>query len=864
MARKLAREQRKQSAEDGDSTLLNRRDYLRMGAYAAAAGTTATAVASGGAAAATTRHGISFDRVVNIVEDYGADPTGNEPVNAAINEAASDGTLITFPEGTYQFSGKYIPRNSRLGFLGEGDVQFVPPAGFDDLLIDSWSGYDELLIENIDIDIRDSNTTAGIRLKCQTKFHIEDVEYLGRGLTSSGGQTSAFLLALESEDGEGVLRNAVAKKGSRFDGYEGGNGRIGVWIGWSNKGTIRLEQCDFREFGNNACYTSRTPGNVQIVDSYFCNNNASQIRLSGEGSYVKNCVLEIDFDKYTGPTPIDTENEFGIRGISIDQGVQQDVPAIPAGAEIIDCDIIGRNAPQGIGLINLSPQGRSVTVKNTRIQCDLPNTPAVRRGEPGAIQWRPDQQVPPKPHYVRLENCSITGSANGREAVFIDSADASYVKDCCIQQTGSDRDGVRIVNSSDVDVTNSTVNVSGTAVDYQNSTGDTSGIEQSGTCPVPSTDIGASSEPVESQPADETTTESSESSSGSETTAEETEESTATADTDGENILSINGVESPGEYAFSVSGDLQKSDANGATIDDNDSLSGSTASGQVEGGIDSYTFTGEITDFSLSGGDPTITVNGEAVNPDSFGDSVDTTESSSSTSDLSTEDAAETETDGGSTSTESGSSSGSSDSSSGSSSSSSASSGETADDAATERETHTLAFAGTSDGPTTYYFNVSGEVAEAAESSLGLDANVFGTTVEGAVGSATHAYKFTGEITTIAAEGPGIILLDGERVHPHEAIGKVPELPNLLVINGSLSDDVTGYRIAVDGELERSDALSTAPEDATTWDRMEDTVSDGKAVGVVAEGVDAYRFKGDVTRFKVCGSASITFEDLDG
>ncbi len=849
MARKLAREQRQQSADNEDGTLLNRRDYLRMGAYAAAAGTTATAVASGGAAAATTRHGISFDRVVNIVEDYGADPTGNEPVNAAISEAASDGTLITFPEGTYQFNGKYIPRNNRLGFLGEGDVTFVPPAGFDDLLIDSWSGYDELLIENIDIDIRDETTTAGIRLKCQTKFHIEDVEYLGRGLTASGGQTSAFLLALESEDGEGVLRNAVAKKGSRFDGYEGGNGRIGVWIGWSNKGTIRLEQCDFREFGNNACYTSRTPGNVQIVDSYFCNNNASQIRISGEGSYVKNCVLEIDFDKYTGPTPIDTETEFGIRGISVDQGVQQDVPAIPAGAEIIDCDIIGRNAPQGIGLINVSPQGRSVTVKNTRIQCDLPDTPAVRRGEPGSISWRPYQDTPPKPHYVRLENCSITGSAEGREAVFIDSADASYIKDCCIQQTGSDRDGVRIINSTDVDVTNSTVNVSGTAVDYQNSTGETSGIEQSGTCPVPSTDIGASSEPAEDDSTDEPTTTTTESSAESDTAETDTTDTDATeettADADSENVLSINGVESPGEYEFSVSGDLQKSDANGATIDDNDSLSGSTANGQVEGGIDSYTFTGEITDFSLSGGEPTITVNGEAVNPDSFSETEADTEETTSNDTGSGDETDTTETSTETESTDSSSSAGSSESST------------------DEKQTHTLAFAGTSDAPTVYYFNVSGEVAEAEESSLGLDANVFDTTVEGAVGNATHAYEFTGEITSIAAEGPGIILLDGERVHPHEAIATVPELPNLLIINGSLSDDVTGYRIAVDGELERSDALSTAPEDATTWDRMEDTVADGKAVGVVAEGVDAYRFKGNVTRFRVCGSAYITFEDLD-
>ncbi|MFC6992320.1 hypothetical protein ACFQH3_11505 [Haladaptatus sp. GCM10025707] len=847
MARELARGQQRKATAEEDDSLLNRRDYLRMGAYAAAAGSTAAVVSSGSAKAATTRHGISFDRVVNIVDDYGADPTGTEPVNSALEQAASDGTLIKFPEGSYKFSGKYIPRNNRLGFLGEGDVKFVPPNGYTDLLIDSWSGYDEILIENIDIDIRDESTTAGIRLKCQTKFHLEDIEYLGRGITAHQGQISAFLLALESADGEGVLKKAVAKKGSRFDGYEGGNGRIGVWIGWSNKGTIRLEECDFREFGNNACYTSRTPGNVQIVDSYFLNNNASQIRLSGKGSYVKNCVLEIDFDKYTGPKPIDTSNEFGIRGISVDQGVQQDVPAIPAGAEIVDCDIIGRNAPQGVGLINVSPQGRSVTVKNTRIQCDLPNTPAVRRGEPGAIQWRPYQQVPPKPHYLHLENCSITGSADGREAVFIDSADGSSITDCCIQQTGSGRSGVRVVNSNDVNVTNSTINVSGTAVDYQNSTGETAGIEQSGSCPVPSTKIGASSDQTDSD-SDAASTQSAEGdSSDSKSSGDETEsDSNEAAATDSnEKVLTINGVESPGEYVFSVSGDLQKSEANGATVDDNDDLSGTTARGQVEGGIDSYTFTGSFTRFDVTGGNPTITVNGEAIDPSSVAQTADDAPQKGVTAADSTTSA-------------------SSDAGSNSGSSSGGSATDATKSSAKDAATHTIALVGAATGTTTYTFNVSGSVSEAADSKLDLNKNVFGTNVEGAVSKAAHSYQYSGEITDISVDGPADIYVDGIKVRPEEALERLPELPNLLILDGDASDDVTGYMVSVDGELVRSDALSSAPEDATTWDRLDDTVKNGTVTGVVAEGTDAYRFDGDVTKFKVRGSAAITFEDLDG
>jgi len=67
-------------------------------------------------------------------------------------------------------------------------------------------------------------------------------------------------------------------------------------------------------------------------------------------------------------------------------------------------------------------------------------------------------------------------------------------------------------------------------------------------------------------------------------------------------VLTIDDVDDDGNtasYDFTVSGSLEKSDAYDATIDTGDSISGSSASGQVTNGRDSYRFTGEITDFSV-------------------------------------------------------------------------------------------------------------------------------------------------------------------------------------------------------------------------------------------------------------------------
>jgi hypothetical protein len=387
---------------------------------------------------------IQFDRVLDAVEDLGLDPSGEVAVEETLTGALSvPGTLLLFPEGRYRFAASVNLTAERVGLLGTGEVSFVPDPGFGSLLIDGQADtLDDVLIENVDVDVRAPDTTAGIRLKSRNRFHVEDVEYVGRGTNDSpGGTTSAFLFAISSDDGRGLLRNAVAKKGSRIDGYEGGNGRIGVWVGWTNKGTVRIEDCDFREFGNNAIYASRTPGQVEVVDSYFRNNNASSVRIGGEGSYVENCTVEIDIEKYTGPPP-DTETEFNTRGIVVEQGLTKPGPPLPAGAEIRGCTLHARRSPRSQAVIEQSPQARSLRIRDTEIQCDIDGTPAIRRGPPGSIAYRPDREKPPMPHWTRLQNVTIGGSAAGGAAVNLRLAPESRVENCEIVAEGADRDGV--------------------------------------------------------------------------------------------------------------------------------------------------------------------------------------------------------------------------------------------------------------------------------------------------------------------------------------------------------------------------------------------------------------------------------------
>lgn len=75
-----------------------------------------------------------------------------------------------------------------------------------------------------------------------------------------------------------------------------------------------------------------------------------------------------------------------------------------------------------------------------------------------------------------------------------------------------------------------------------------------------------------------------------------------------------------GTYAFTVTGSLRKSREFGATINGNDSIDGSSASGQVRGGRDSYRFVGEIESLTTDG-NVTVYRNRERIDTGGGGDS---------------------------------------------------------------------------------------------------------------------------------------------------------------------------------------------------------------------------------------------------
>ncbi|WP_418286685.1 hypothetical protein [Halorubrum sp. DTA46] len=94
---------------------------MQLGATAAAMVT----LGVGGASATPDRSGIAFDRVIDAVDELGADPAGTEPVNRQLTDLPPH-ALVRFPEGKYTIDGRVdLVDPGRIGFESVGDATFI-------------------------------------------------------------------------------------------------------------------------------------------------------------------------------------------------------------------------------------------------------------------------------------------------------------------------------------------------------------------------------------------------------------------------------------------------------------------------------------------------------------------------------------------------------------------------------------------------------------------------------------------------------------------------------------------------------------------------------------------------------------------
>ena len=648
-----------ESERESGRSAFGRRSYMTaLGALAA------TPLLSS-SAAALTRNGIEFDRRVNLIE-AGADPTGGELIDDVIDEEAEDGTLLVLPDGEYAIRDVNLEDMERFGIVGaEGaDPRLVCQEQVFTVL--SLGGGSDLLLEGFTIVQRNGNSGA-VGIDSAGDFQCRNIRKDGVHYLDSG----AFRFSIGDEDATGIVENCAAPDGFATNPEE--NDKAGIFVNRRHAGELWFYSCHIEGFQDNGLYASAPgtygeDGPVHVRGGLWKNNNISGIRLGSTGSTVKNAVVVNDD---TVEEFANTTNRRGIRMRS------------PQGDHVIEnCDVIQKAGPADGAIVIRTPEGSGV-VRNCRIRNETDAAAIRLKGDAEgwsandlSLTGDGDLSVQiPASNVCRGEDCEEPESYDSLPDRTLRIEAVGEDVDYEVTVSGALNRGSDAEAGDDIDGSTAIGGVSGTGSDDFYFSGEISNFESSGPVAVfvdgEEVDFGSPDQPPNTiridavgEGVDYEFTVSGDLQAGPDADqGERIKGSTAIGGVggtsgddfyfsgevtdfqrDGPLAVFINGeevdpdslgtgdedpsartltIEAPdgvqAEYTFEVSGDVEKSEAMGASINGNDEIDGSTVSGQVNGGTDSYSFTGDIESFSISLPLVNVYLDGEEVDPDSLG-----------------------------------------------------------------------------------------------------------------------------------------------------------------------------------------------------------------------------------------------------
>ncbi|WP_227373547.1 right-handed parallel beta-helix repeat-containing protein [Haladaptatus halobius] len=418
-----------------ETSATNRRSYLKL-----AAGSLISGVALGGASAVTggstndvrkqtvdsavTTDDFQFDRVYDVVDDLGMDPTGQEAIDDALQNNVRSNTKLEFPQGEYRVADLTFDFGNGLhdfGMVGVEPGATIVLDTTDDVIGNSgayWlslggSGSSNLLYEGLRHDAGGAPEAPRMQLVVDDGLLVRDVLHRGR----HGGSKGPFLFGVRSGSGTGLVENLRAP-----DGAPGGSGAVGTFVEMNTTGELEFRNCHLAGFPNNGLYqSSKSTGTVRVLGGLYRNNNIANVRLAGSGGEVRDCCVVVD------ASHSDPDFPTNMRGVWL----------LGRDATVENCDVTLTADTVSDGGILVAGSGTH-EIRNTRIAVDTDETAAMYAAPP---------ETTPAP--VRCSNVRVTGDAShtsggysGSAALRAHGRPGSVFESCCVEQTGADRDGI--------------------------------------------------------------------------------------------------------------------------------------------------------------------------------------------------------------------------------------------------------------------------------------------------------------------------------------------------------------------------------------------------------------------------------------
>jgi len=196
--------------------------------------------------------------------------------------------------------------------------------------------------------------------------------------------------------------------------------------------------------------------------------------------------VTIRVDKPAGPI----EQKPNMRGIWVREG---------SNTTIDNCDIRygDLSGSYSGGAIMVHFYQGSTTIKNTDIEVS-DTVPALVVQSPTDVSISsvpaPSIETEPDSWDVTVENVTVTGDATKKSAMIVNGRDGNSLTDCCITQSGKQRNGMSFSHLTNNAVTNATIDVSGTPIVEDNATVSTSNVSENGSCSASTTTTGTTTQ----------------------------------------------------------------------------------------------------------------------------------------------------------------------------------------------------------------------------------------------------------------------------------------------------------------------------------------------------------------------------------
>lgn len=397
-----------------------------------------------------------FTTTYDAVNDLGWDPNGVDPITVPFE----NNTLIEVPPGTYYIDTKQSGSPTAFGIVGQGttpeDVTFVGPDGQALRLLEFARGSRDILIENVSLDHQDTIAgCAGMAFLVEAGFLVHDVHYLGTTPDSNTGSTELLPFYIFETDGVAILDGVEMLGPSELADYP--DCPLAIFAGQEHAGTAYIRNSRVANRGEHAIYASRCSGDIRIEDCWFKNNQNTQARIAGEGSYCKDS--EFHWNTADHPNIGDFQATTGLTFESGQQGY--------TGGLVERCEFVVEASANNSGCLKIDGSHGGMTARACTFDIRDDVTPILAQapGDSHMIDGTPD-----KPHELTFDHVHVTSVGEpdfwGDAAVTLDGRDNTLLNECCISADGRDGlhadDGVYEMQSGALETTGGRPRVAGT------------------------------------------------------------------------------------------------------------------------------------------------------------------------------------------------------------------------------------------------------------------------------------------------------------------------------------------------------------------------------------------------------------------